>query len=235
MSLPLIALAILETARISVPTVWESMTGRFEPETGTRRLRSWSRRLLEHAHVDLRVRGKDSIALGQSYIIMSNHGSLYDIPILFEALPLDFRMVAKAELFRVPIWGRAMREAGFVAIDRARGREARAILSEKGRSLRSAGLSLWIAPEGTRSPSDELLPFRSGGFDLAIGLGLPILPVRIDGARDILSKKSAAIRRGVGVSVQIFPPLMPNGEGDRDTVVRSLKTRVFDLLQTRSV
>lgn len=233
MSLFLIPRAIFETARISVPTVWESMRGTLEQKASSRRLESWSRRLLEQAQIRLEVTGTEKVDHGQSYVIMSNHQSLYDIPILFQALPLDLRMVAKAELFRVPLWGKAMDKSGFVRIDRSRGREARAILAEKGLALKAAGLSLWIAPEGTRSSSGELLPFRSGGFELALSLDLPILPVRIDGSREILIKKSAKIRAGAQVSVEIFDPVLPTHNEARELSVVRLKERVFSLLSKR--
>lgn len=233
MSLLLIPQAIFETARISLPTVWESLTGSLEQRTCSKRLADWSQRLLKQAKIQLNTVGAEAIQPGQSYVIMSNHQSLYDIPILFQALPLDLRMVAKAELFRVPIWGTAMEKSGFVRIDRSRGREARAILATKGRSLKEKGLSIWIAPEGTRSPSGELLPFRSGGFELALALELPILPVRIDGSREILIKKSAKIRRGAPVSVEIFPPLLPDLDAPPEARVAKLKDKVFGLLSKK--
>lgn len=233
MSLPLITQAIVETARISLPTVWESLRGRLEMDTCSARLRSWSARLLAQAEIELEVTGAEGIDPHQAYVIMSNHQSLYDIPILFQALPLDFRMVAKAELFRVPIWGRAMEKSGFVRIDRGKGREARAIMAEKGELLKRAGLSIWIAPEGTRSPSGELLPFRSGGFSLAVGLGLPILPVRINGAREILIKKSAQIQRGARVTVHIHPPLLSAPGEDPNESAARLKQAVFSLLSKK--
>lgn len=233
MNLPLVTRALFETARISVPTVWDSVLGTLDHKTCSRRLESWSERLLKQAQIELDVVGAELAERDKSYVIMSNHQSLYDVPVLFQALPVDLRMVAKAELFRIPIWGTAMEKSGFVRIDRSRGREARAILAEKGRALKADGLSLWIAPEGTRSPSGELLPFRSGGFELALSLELPILPVRIDGTQNILKKKSKNIRRGARVSVEIFTPVSPEPGEERSASVLRLKERVFLLLSKR--
>lgn len=235
MSLLLVPRAFFETARISVPTVLESFLGSLKQETCSKRLSDWSRRILLQAQIQLDVSGTEAIESGQSYVIMSNHQSLYDIVVLFQALPLDLRMVAKAELFRVPIWGTAMDRAGFVKIDRSKGQEARAILAEKGRSLKEQGLSLWIAPEGTRSATGELLPFRSGGFELAIALGLPILPIRIDGTRGILNKGAFRIRQGVRVSVRIHPPLTQAPEESPEQAKQRLKAEVFSLLSRPSL
>lgn len=230
MSLLLVPRAFFETARISVPTVIESFLGSLQRETCSRRLLDWSRRIVEQAEIQLQVLGTEAIESGQSYVIMSNHQSLYDIVVLFQALPLDFRMVAKAELFRVPIWGTAMDRAGFVKIDRAKGQEARGVLASKGQTLKEQGLSLWIAPEGTRSPSGELLPLRSGGFELALALGLPILPVRIDGTREILGKGAFRIRPGARVSVRIHPPLTKGPEETAELAKQRLKAEVSSLL-----
>jgi 1-acyl-sn-glycerol-3-phosphate acyltransferase len=208
-SLDYLAHAALETAKISVPTVLDSYLGRVSDTRSSERLRAWSGRILEHAQVQLTTLGLEHIREHQSYIIVSNHQSLYDIPILFQALPLNFRMAAKSELFWVPIWGRAMAASGFVKIDRKRGPDARSELRRRGQELQRRGLSLWIAPEGTRSPDGELLPFKTGGFHLALSLGLPILPVRIDGAIHVLRKNSREIARGQKVQAFVYPPIFP--------------------------
>src|SRR5690606_38875590 len=106
---------------------------------------------------------------------------------------------------------------------------------EKGRSLKEQGLSLWIAPEGTRSTTGELLPFRSGGFELALSLGLPILPVRIDGTREILSKGAFRIRQGVHVSVRVHSPLTKGSEESPEQAKQRLKDEVFSLLSEPSL
>jgi 1-acyl-sn-glycerol-3-phosphate acyltransferase len=210
LSLDFLAHAALETAKISVPTVLRSYVGKVSDARSTERLRSWAEHILERADVRVKAEGLEHVDSRQSYVVMSNHQSLYDIPILFHTLPLEFRMVAKTELFWVPVWGRAMLASGFVRVDRKRGSEARAELRKRGRELQSRGLSLWIAPEGTRSPDGSLLPFKTGGFHLALSLGLPILPVRIDGALKVLSKQSQIVSRGQTVNVTVYPPIVGN-------------------------
>lgn len=237
MTLSLIARALYETGRISVPTVLEARRGSLRTEECSARLSEWSRRLLRQADVDVVVEGLERLeklprglsvdeprsAVGstprRSLVVMSNHQSFYDIPVLFRALPFALRMVAKAELFRVPVWGQAMLDAGFVRIDRGRGAAAYRTMQEQGRELQARGLSLWVAPEGTRSPDGRLLPFQGGAFALARCLGLPLLPVTIDGTKEILGKRQVRITRGRRVHVVVHDPIFPGdlGKGRRDT------------------
>lgn len=216
MSALLAARALWETLKISWPTVWEASRGRLTQETCDRRLADWSRRLIEDARIRLEVRGLEAIDQERCFIVMSNHQSLYDIPVLYQSLPLRLRMAAKAELFRVPLWGKAMAEAGFVRIDRRRGEEARRALFEAGTRMKQEAVSLWIAPEGTRSPDGRLSPFKRGAFDLARTLALPILPVSIDGTIQVLGKAGQHIHRGQVVRVTVHAPLAPENFPERD-------------------
>ncbi|HSC86438.1 MAG TPA: lysophospholipid acyltransferase family protein [Polyangiaceae bacterium] len=208
MSLPILGRAIGHTATISWPTVWEAARGRADADRSDQRLAWWSARLLEDADVKLEVRGLERVERDRSYVVLSNHQSLYDIPVLFQALPLRLRMAAKAELFRIPIWGRAMAESGFVRIDRARGSEAREALLDAGRRLSAGGRSLWIAPEGTRGSGEgPLLPFKTGALNVAAAVGLPLLPVAIRGTAAILGRRQRRVQRGQRVTVSVLPPI----------------------------
>ncbi len=213
-----LAHAAVETLRISAPTVLEATLGRGAPHAVyDARLRSWSRRLLEHARADLRVEGLEHLGQrgqgGEVFVIMSNHQSLYDIPALFCALPISLRMVAKQELFRVPVWGRAMHSAGFVAIDRRDRERAIESLAIAKAKMQGEGVSIWIAPEGTRSRTGELGPFKSGGFHLALDAGLRILPVSIRGTFELLRADSSNVGRGGVVRVVVHPPIDPRDYG----------------------
>lgn len=209
MSLFILARAIQSTFRISWPTVVEATRGQLRAEDCDDRLESWSAELLAAARVDLVVRGEDEVSPQRSYVVMSNHASLYDIPVLYQALPLRLRMAAKAELFRVPLWGRAMEAAEFVRVDRKKGPLARAALLEAGERMKRAGVSLWVAPEGTRSKSGRLGPFKTGAFALARTTRLPILPVTILGTREILGKDGAVVHSGRRVEVVVHPAIAP--------------------------
>jgi 1-acyl-sn-glycerol-3-phosphate acyltransferase len=143
---------------------------------------------------------------------MSNHQSLYDIPVIFQTLNLRVRMVAKTELFKVPVWAQAMRAAGFVEVDRKNRHRALESLENAKRALES-GTSIWIAPEGTRSDTGELLPFKKGGFHLALGTGARILPVSIDGTRNALVARGFNVKNGASVKVTVHPPVDPKDWG----------------------
>lgn len=209
MSLPVIARIVAETARICLPTVAGAALGRGgDMALYDRRLDEWSRRLLRFADLSLRVEGREHLVPGEAYVVMSNHQSHFDIPALFQALPLRVRMVTKTELFRVPLWGQAMRVAGFVEVDRQDRHQAVEALSHARRAI-EAGTSIWIAPEGTRSDDGSLGPFKKGGFHLAREAGARILPVTIDGTRRALRARDWRIRRGQQAVVTVHAPVDP--------------------------
>jgi 1-acyl-sn-glycerol-3-phosphate acyltransferase len=213
MSLGHLLHAAVVTLRISVPTIVDAMRGRLTPELCDTRLDWWSKRLLESAGVSLTHEGLSNVVAGEAYVVMSNHQSLYDIPALYQTLPLRLRMVAKAELFRIPIWARAMREAGFIELDRSARDRAIASL-DRGRTALARGTSIWIAPEGTRSRDGKLGAFKSGGFHLAIGAGARILPVTVTGTNQILPAKGARVAVGARVNVRVHAPVNPADFGD---------------------
>lgn len=203
-----LARAIVETARVSVPTVLEGVIGRLTPEACDRRLDAWSQRLLEQAQVELVVHGLQHAPSAESFVVMSNHQSLYDIPVMFQALRRRVRMVAKKELFKIPGWAQAMRHAGFVELDRGDRDRAIASLAQAEAALHR-GTSIWIAPEGTRSRDGTLLPFKKGGFHLARATAVRILPVSIDGTRAVLSARGFRVHPGATVRVTVSPPIDP--------------------------
>jgi len=204
--------AIWKTLAISAPTVAEAAIGRLRPEVCDARLRGWAHALVDRAEVQLQVNGLANVPQDRAFIVMSNHQSHFDIPILFCVWPGRLRMVAKIELFSVPIWGRAMRAAGFVPVDRSDSPGARvqaqAALDEAAKAIGS-GTSIWIAPEGTRSPDGKLGKFKKGGFRLAIDTKTPIVPIALDGSIDIIPKKTRVIHRGAEVRVTIGAPIDP--------------------------
>jgi len=218
-----LARAIGETARASAPTVVDGLIGRLTPELCDRRLDVWSRHLLEQARIELRVEGLQNAPPGEAFVVMSNHQSLYDIPVMFQALRRRVRMVAKTELFKIPGWAQAMRLAGFVELDRRDREKAIASLSHAEAALRQ-GTNIWIAPEGTRSRDGALLPFKKGGFHLARSTGARILPVSIDGTRRALSAHGRRVHDGVAVRVTVSSPIDPRAvdPGSPDRVPEEL-------------
>jgi len=147
----------------------------------------WASALLSYVKVKYQVFDPHHLTLepGRCYIVMSNHGSLYDIPLLFLTFPKGLRMIAKKELFKVPVWGSAMKAGEIMIIDRQDRRQAikdLAVVKEK----MSTGIIPWIAPEGTRTRTGLLQPFKKGGFMIAMQTEATIIPVGIRGARSIL-------------------------------------------------
>jgi len=204
---------LVDTGRISVPTVIDSLLGRLTVETCDRRLLWWSKKLFRDAAIDLVVRGREHAEGSEPFVVMSNHQSLYDIPALFCSLPGRVRMVAKAELFKVPIWGKAMLAAGFIRVDRGDRDRAAASLRE-GNSRLKEGTRVWIAPEGTRSTTGALGVFKKGGFRMALETGTRILPIAIDGTRHVLPARGSVVSLGQRVTVTILPPIDPKAYGD---------------------
>lgn len=128
-------------------------------------------------------------------VYVANHQSQFDIPALVLTMPADFRVVAKRELLYVPVFGWVLWLAGFIFIDRA-DRE-RAIQSlERAQCILRRGTSVVVFAEGTRSPDGRLLPFKKGGFVLALQMGVPVVPVAIRGGRNVLPKGALRIRPG---------------------------------------
>ena len=206
MTLVHLANAVFHTLRICVPTVVQGAVGNLTVETCDRRLDSWSRAIVDYASLELSVVGRELAPEDEAFVVMSNHQSLYDIPVLFQALQRRVRMVAKSELFKVPIWAGAMRNAGFVELDR-KNRVAAMRSLERAKQAIEAGTSIWIAPEGTRSPTGALAEFKKGGFHLASGTGARILPVSIDGTRKVLTAKGRVVHNHQQVRVTIHPPI----------------------------
>jgi 1-acyl-sn-glycerol-3-phosphate acyltransferase len=205
---------VYETLAISWPTVVDALRGRLTKAICDERLERWARAVVENARIALDVSGRDNLRSDETYLIMSNHQSHYDIPVLFHVVGPNIRMITKKELFRVPIFGGALTGAGFIAIDRSDRIRAMRSLAEA-RALLASGTHVWIAPEGTRSPSGRLLPFKKGAFHLAFEAGLPILPVTLRGTRDVLAAHGVRSTGGVHVRVAIHAKIDPGPYTER--------------------
>jgi 1-acyl-sn-glycerol-3-phosphate acyltransferase len=167
--------------------------------------RIWARGILFVSRIKVTVNGLENIDPSQSYVYMSNHQSNFDIPVLLAHLPVQFRWLAKAELFRIPIFGRAMRGAGYVKIDRFNQESAFASINEAAAKIKN-GVSVMIFPEGTRSRDGNIRPFKKGGFIMSMDSGVPIVPVILLGTWTIMDKSSLKINTGE-VSLNIATPI----------------------------
>jgi 1-acyl-sn-glycerol-3-phosphate acyltransferase len=176
-----------------------------------------------------RIAGRENVPAG-GVIFCSNHQSNVDPPLLFLTLHRRLRMLYKVEFDRILILSHAMRIARFVAIDRSyRQQASRAI--ERAADFIREGLSFLIFAEGTRSRTGELLPFKKGGFIMAIAAQAPIVPVAITGARDAMRKGSAVIRP-VMVSVRVGRPVATRGMtiDNRDRLMTEVRARIEALI-----
>jgi 1-acyl-sn-glycerol-3-phosphate acyltransferase len=163
-------------------------------------------------------------------VFCANHQSNVDPPVLFEALHPQVHILYKAELNRLPLLARAFRVGGFIPVDRRNKEAAMRSIEAGARSIRS-GNSFLIFPEGTRSRTAELLPFKKGGFIMAIKAQAPIVPVAVQGGRDAMRKGSKIIRP-VTVSVRIGEPIDTGGltVNGRDELIARTRGRIAALL-----
>ena len=143
---------------------------------------------------------------GRCYILMSNHRSHYDIPLIMLALPGDIRFMAKRELSRVPIWGRASWVGEIVFVDRKNHEQALKDMDFAQKKMED-GLILWVAPEGTRSRTGTLNPFKKGGFMVALQTNAIIIPIGVRGTEKVLPADTWRTNLGEHVEVHIGKPI----------------------------
>lgn len=193
--------------------------------------RTWSGLLLGLAGVRVEVEGAENLRVGGPQVLVSNHQSLFDILALFAALPVSLRFVAKMELSRVPLFGRAMRRAGHVFIDRGDRSQAVEAMTQAGERMREEGLSLGLFPEGTRSPEGRLQPFKKGAFVLAIDTQTDLAPVAVEGGAAILPKGRRRLEsRPIRIRCGRRMPLEGKGHEDRDEVLREARDAIASML-----
>jgi 1-acyl-sn-glycerol-3-phosphate acyltransferase len=193
-------------ARITAPTLVEVAQGSVERAAIDARTRWFGRRVVELLDIRLIASGAENVP-PRAVVYMSNHQSHLDIPILYATLPSPtIRMLAKTELFRIPLWGRGLRAAEFIEVDRSNHARAVRSIDDASRLLRD-GVSIYLAPEGTRSRDGRIGKLKKGGFHLALETGAPIVPVAIRGTIRILPRGGRVMRSGQPVSVQIGRPI----------------------------
>jgi 1-acyl-sn-glycerol-3-phosphate acyltransferase len=155
----------------------------------------WAKVILKVCGVGVQVEGIENIQENEPCIYMSNHTSYFDIFALLSTLPIDFKFIVKEELMRIPIFGSAMRRAGYIGIERDEPRKALKSMHEAAERIKH-GASVLIFPEGTRSEDGRLQSFKPGGFHLAFRSGCDIVPITITGSHEIVPKGSLRIRKG---------------------------------------
>ena len=187
----------------------------------------WARAILKVCGVRVEVRGLRNVDSLCPRVYMTNHQSIFDIFTLLARLPVHFKFVLKQELMRVPVLGFTMRQARYIAIDRANPRQAVKSMNEAAERIR-AGASVVVFPEGTRSEDGRLQSFKRGGFLLALKSGCDVVPVTVQGSHRIAPKGSLRIRPGE-VTLTIGEPISVEGYGKRN--VSELMDRVHEAMQ----
>lgn len=189
----------------------------------------WAPPLLRVAGVRLEVSGLEKVEGLRSAVFMANHQSMIDIAVVFAALPVGLRFVAKRVLSFIPFLGWYMWAMGMVFVDRRNRQQAIASL-KRATALFESGAYVMTFPEGTRTRDGRVLPFKKGLFMLAIDAKVPIVPVALEGALDVLPTGGFSVRPGV-IRVAVGDPISTAGltADDRDALLERVRSAVIDL------
>ncbi|PHS19085.1 MAG: 1-acyl-sn-glycerol-3-phosphate acyltransferase [Kangiella sp.] len=168
----------------------------------------WAKNILGTIHLTLKVSGQENLQVEKNaaVIVMCNHSSLYDIPVAIQALNTSFRFVAKKEMFNIPVLGTAIKYAEFISIDRKNHEQAIKDL-EKAKEKMLDGITLWMAPEGTRSKDGKLAKFKKGGFHIALDTNATIIPIVIKDIHKVQAGDQMKIFLGQTIDVEICKPI----------------------------
>ena len=194
--------------------------------------RIWAKSILIAARIKVKVKGLSKIDPTKPFIYMCNHQSNFDIPVLLAYLKVQFRWLAKAELFRIPLFGFAMKRAGYISIDRRDRKAAFTSLDKAAETIRE-GASVIIFPEGTRSPDGNISPFKKGGFVMALDAGAPIVPIILHGTRSIMPKNRLRIVPG-NVKMEITDPIDTSGytQKNKDALMKKIRHIICEAFET---
>ena len=190
--------------------------------------RTWSWLILATTGVRVQVRGLERLQPGRTYVFVANHQSIYDIPVVFTSLPYQLRIIAKDSLGSFPFLGWHLSRTGHLLVDR-RKPDARGVFSWAN-GLTARGLSLIVFPEGTRSETGKLGPFKGGSLYPAVHAGLPIVPLSIAGSRHVMRKGRLMTCPGE-VELVVHEPIQTEAAADPDIrAVRKLATHVREII-----
>jgi 1-acyl-sn-glycerol-3-phosphate acyltransferase len=203
---PLIILSTIICGVISLVASPFDPTGEFMMKIA----RVWARSLLRIAGVKVKVEGLEKLTPGASYVFASNHLSYMDTPVILTHIPADFRFMAKSGLFKIPLLGTHLGQAGHIPVPREDPRAAVKTMTLAADIIRSRNISILIFPEGGRAHDGVLQPFKDGASYIAIKAGVPIVPLAISGTREILAMHSATFHRGE-VILRIGDPIPTKG------------------------
>jgi 1-acyl-sn-glycerol-3-phosphate acyltransferase len=187
--------------------------------------RVWARSLLAIAGVRVKVEGLEKLTPGAAYVFASNHLSYMDTPVILTYIHSDFRFMAKDGLFKIPLLGTHLTQAGHIPVPRHDPRAAVKTMTLAAESIRTRNISILIFPEGGRSHDGVLQPFKDGAAYIAIKAGVPIVPLTISGTREVLAMHSSTFHRGK-VTLKIGDPI-PTVGFDRKTLTERIRQQVL--------
>jgi 1-acyl-sn-glycerol-3-phosphate acyltransferase len=230
---------ILYLVTLPLATIWYGGTCIVARVCGVKRVhggvydraqRGWARTILRASGVAVTVEGGEHLTPGEPEVLAANHASFFDIMALLGYLPVDPKFVAKKELFSVPVFGAAIKAAGHVRLDRAHLKQAFGAYDVAARRIRDEKLHVLVYPEGTRSRTGEMLPFKKGPFVLAIACRAPVVPVYVHGAFGIQPKGSLRVRPRP-IHVIIGAKIATDGltHDDRDALADQVREAVVSL------
>ncbi|MBI3314262.1 MAG: 1-acyl-sn-glycerol-3-phosphate acyltransferase [Candidatus Omnitrophica bacterium] len=193
--------------------------------------RAWARFIIGSSLVwRLQVKGGENIKAGKHYVVIANHQSLLDILVVLAGLDLQFKFLAKKELFSIPFLGWHMKNAGYIPLERGNRDSARTAMGMAHQHIQR-GVSVLFFPEGTRSLDGEIHVFKPGAFRLAQSEGVEILPVVIDGTGDALPKHSWYLEKKTRFRLYIGKPV-PIGSGDANAPVKVMESVRKKMIET---
>jgi len=187
-------------------------------------MNKWAWFILKLSGVKIVVNGLENLTPGESYIFISNHASLLDIPTVCLGLPFQLRFLAKKELFKIPIFGQALRSVGHIRIDRENLESAVRSLKEGAKVLKERGYSALVFAEGTRSLNGKVGKFKKGGVILALSMGIPIVPVSISGSASLAPKGDFMVKSGI-IKMTVGKPISTDGKDISDRRLLVTETR----------
>ena len=189
--------------------------------------RKWANILLKVFRVKVRVTGLENLVKGRSYVYVSNHASMFDIPAIVGTLPDEIRIVFKKELSYVPIWGWSLAVGHYISIDRFSVKDAMKSLDAAAQKIRE-GASVLLFAEGTRTRTGKLQPFKRGAFSLAAKSGIPVVPLTVNNSFNILPKGSLKIRPA-DIELVVDKPIPTanvNGKADEMKLMESVRETI---------
>ena len=198
-------------------------------------VRRWAKKVLKTSNVELIVSGNKPTQNKETFVYVTNHSSMYDIPVVYAAIDSDLRIIYKEELEKVPIFGYAMKKSPLIAINRSNPRDSMASMQKAIESIKR-NVSVVVFPEGTRNPSrSEIGNFKRGGFMLASRSGKKIVPAAITGSSDVQKWKPSGDKK-YKIWIDFLEPVLINksaSKADENAIMHQVRDDILNQVQKR--